>query len=655
MTTNNLFHLAFYAGSLVLCITALIFTFAQQRTDKLQNKLYIVTVSLVALNAVCQIISEMGQPFKTTSDAYYLSTQICDYLYFALHTAVCPVFCLYVASVCGGRDDMPIVKNLLYSSPFVLTELLVLTNPLTGLIYTYDSSRTFVREKLEVLIYVAAAFYFALSVFMLLFTWNALTAKRKVALIYFFLLVIAGVVIQLIYMNVRTELFAEALALLGAMTAIESEDDRMDSDSGIYNRKALQMDISSYLVNRRHLNIICLKVTNADIAERAKGADNSDTLSVCIADFLKTLCPRYYIYRTNPGTFMITVMDPNDAASAALAIEIVDRFDKPWVIGETELMLSCVVLTADVPGKISSASDALYMADSPVPNGLDKKILSGKDLDFLMRRAAVESAVNRGLEEGNFEVYYQPTFSLADLKLHGAEALIRLHDGVLGNLFPDEFIPIAEQIGMIDAIDDFVIREVCSFIKSGIPKKYGIESININLSVIECMQLDFIKHINLITEEYDIDKSSINFEITESIAANDYDTLSNVVAALKADGFRFSMDDYGTGYSNIRSIFMLDFDVVKIDKSILWSAEESELGKIILENSVRMIKQMRREILVEGVETKQQLEMLNKLSVDYLQGYFFSKPIPKSEFIELISKQADKENQPGVKEQAAAT
>ena len=631
------FHIALYAAALLISATSFIFTVIQQRTDKLQNKLYILLVTIVALNAGTQIVNEFAKPFVLEDQAYFTTVKICEYLYFLLHTALCPAFCLYVLSVCGGRAAITVKKNLLYSSLFLITEFMVIINPLTRWVYHFDDNRRFVRGWAENLIYVAAAVYFVFSIFMLLFTWNALTMKRKLALIYFFLLVVAGVVVQFININIKSELFAEALALLGVMTAIESEDDRIDIDTGLYNRKALQTDLSSFIINNRAFCIICLKVTNSELVERATGSDNTDRLPMAVAAYLRTLVPRYCVYNTSPGTFIVTVMDSSEEKALAMSFTIIKRFDEPWVFGDTELMLNAVIMEAKVPDRIKSASDAFYMADCPVPSNNDKKILSGSDLDFLMRRAAVESAVNRGLDEKNFEVYYQPTFNLSDRKLHGAEALIRLHDSIIGNIYPDEFIPIAEQIGMIDAIDDFVLREVCEFIKSGIPMKYGIECINVNLSVIECMQPGFVKHINKVTDEYHIEKKHINFEITESVAASDYELLSKVVSALKADGFHFSMDDYGTGYSNMRAIFLLDFDVVKIDKSILWSAEESELGKIILENSVRMIKQMKREILVEGVETQHQIDLLTDLSVDYLQGYFFSKPIPKSDFIKLIS------------------
>jgi EAL domain-containing protein (putative c-di-GMP-specific phosphodiesterase class I) len=178
---------------------------------------------------------------------------------------------------------------------------------------------------------------------------------------------------------------------------------------------------------------------------------------------------------------------------------------------------------------------------------------------------------------------------------------------------------------------------VCKFLSTGFLYRYGMDCINVNLSVMHCMQPDFLDHIHQTVEEFAVDKNSVNFEITESVAANDYSILSNVVSELKGSGFMFSMDDFGTGYSNMSSMFSLDFDIVKIDKSILWGAFESDHGRIILENSVAMIRRMGQQILVEGVETAEQLDLLQKLRVDYLQGYYFSKPLPQDDFVAFIS------------------
>ena len=629
-------------AAVVICISCLLFTYVQQRTDKLQNKVYIVIVGTVALNALTLIVAELAEPLKNTSAFCRLLMQTMVFLYFILHAALCPMFFMYVSIVCGSSISKRKILNL-YAFPFILCELIFVLNPFLHWAYYFDDNYNFTRSWGEASIYITGLLYLVLALAMLMYSWKALTQKRKIALLYFFCVVMIGVAIQLFFINIKCELFAEALALFGVMLSIESEDELIDAETGLYNRKALQNDINTYIINKRQLYIIGIRITNADIVRKAAGSENTDVISVLVSDYLKTILPRYYLYKANSGAFMLALTDCDLDRAEKTAEKMKARFEQPWIYGGGEVLLNAIFLVAEVPERITSAADALYMIDSPLPSNNDKKILVGSDLDYLLRREAVENAVTRGLKNGLFEVYYQPTYHRIGQKLHGAEALVRLHDKVIGNVYPDEFIPIAEQMGMIDRIDDFVLHEVCAFLKSGIPQKHGMDCINVNLSVIQCMRPGFVSHINTIAEQYEIDKNLINFEITESVAASDYQLLSNVVTALKEDGFRFSMDDYGTGYSNMEAIFSLDFDVVKIDKSILWSAEDTELGRIILENSIRMIRQMKREILVEGVETEKQIQLLDDLSVDYLQGYFFSKPIPKAEFIQLLE-HIDKED-----------
>jgi EAL domain-containing protein (putative c-di-GMP-specific phosphodiesterase class I) len=366
------------------------------------------------------------------------------------------------------------------------------------------------------------------------------------------------------------------------------------------------------------------------------GNEETNVVSDIISGYLLTFVKRDQIYSPDMDTFVISLFEKDVENVGKYAKKMAERFDEPWEYRDFSIQLNVAVLTANIPENINSISEMFYMIDSPVPRDVDKNVISGDDLNYIMRRQSIEDALSRGFAENTYEVYYQPTYHING-KLHGAEALIRMHDKTLGNIYPDEFIPIAEQSGLIDDIDDFVLEEVCKFIQSGIPAKYGIDNINVNLSVLQCMRPKFVDHINEIVEKYGIDKGFINFEITESIAANDYGTLSNVILMLKDGGFLFSMDDYGTGYSNVSAIFSLNLDVVKIDKSLLWGAEKSEMGMIILENTIRMIRQMKKKILVEGVETADQIELLKKLEVDYLQGFYFSKPIPKADFVELIS------------------
>ena len=226
-----------------------------------------------------------------------------------------------------------------------------------------------------------------------------------------------------------------------------------------------------------------------------------------------------------------------------------------------------------IPDRAASLEDVRYIAECPIPEQMQERIIADDSLDWIIRRAAVENAVAKGLGNGSFEVYYQPTYTI-DRRLHGAEALIRMHDAKMGTIYPDEFIPIAEQLGLIDELDEFVLREVCRFLLTGIPQKYGMDCINVNLSVLECMKEGFAEHISGIVEDAGVHKKLINFEITESVVSRNYKHLSDVIDRLKQEGFLFSIDDYGTGYSNMTTLFSLGADIIKIDKSLLWNAEK---------------------------------------------------------------------------------
>ena len=637
MTYTNLFHMAFYCAALLVCLTSIAFTLFQKRTDLSHNKIFLLMNYIVLINGVTCFLLESIAPLIHLNHVFYLLRYALELFYFIVHCALAPTLFYYVMNVTRTSLERPKYLKFLCLFPFVLTELFVVLNPFTHYVYWYDDNLVFHRNWGETFIYILAVIYTVIAFAILMLSWNALRRRNRYAMIYFFALTLFGLIVQFINIDIKSELFCEALALVGLMITIENEDDRIDSETNVYNKNALKSDIKHLLVKKHYMNLLCLKITNIDIISKITGVSNSDEIMMEVTNYLKTLVPRQLLYHTDENTMVLLQKhDPyekNNLDIIDFAENIYNRFQDDWVIHGVSIRLTPVIMIADIPTQIHSLENLIYMIDSPVPKDFENTILLQEDLDFFIRRAAVESAISNGLKNGNFEVYYQPTHCLNGLKLHGAEALIRLHDNIIGDVYPDEFIPIAEQAGFIDDIDDFVLNQVCAFIKTGEPMKLGMDCINVNLSVLQCMGNGFVTKILGIVDKYDIPKDFINFEITESVSASDYELLADVIRELKSNGFLFSMDDYGTGYSNMHTLFSLDFDIVKIDKSILWDAENSEIGQIILENCVHMIRQMKRKILVEGVETQSQIDKLKELEVDYLQGYYFSKPITKKALI----------------------
>ncbi|MBR4224867.1 MAG: EAL domain-containing protein [Oscillospiraceae bacterium] len=556
-------------------------------------------------------------------------------LFFMMHDLVGILFFIYVQSVCNFYTSKSKIHNVINIAFAVFLEFPVITNPFTHLLFYYDDDLTYRRGKLMNIVVIVILLYFGAAMIVLLRSWSALTYKKRIALVYFFLVIMAGVLIQFLFINIKVEILAETIGVLGMMMAVEDEDEWIDSDLECYNRKAFRNDLFGYRVYSDNILILGVHITNSENIIRIVGTGNADTVFTHVSRFLHTLVNKDRVYNINTSTFALVVPDPAPEYVEEVLSKLRIRFDIPFDVAGRKMLYNATITYSYMTERLANVNDACYMLDNPPPHEGDKFVYKDEDLDYLLRRKALEKAVTNGLSNGSFSVHYQPTYDING-NMHGAEALVRMHDPDLGDVFPDEFIPIAEQLGIVAEIDDFVLRTVCRFLNMSRPFGLKLNCINVNLSVVQCMEPGFTDHINSIVEDSGIDKSFINFEITESVAASDYKLLGRVITALKAFGYRFSMDDYGTGYSNLNAVMSLDLDVIKIDKSILWAAEKSELGYIILENNIRMIRQMKRQILVEGVETASQVEMCRELKVDYLQGYYFSRPVPEMVFTQKL-------------------
>ena len=636
-----IYFTAFEIGAVLICLTCAVYLSLCRRFDKLQSKLFFVIVLDIAIAAASDVAAEFARSYASADPNVGLYVQIAAYIYFVSHTMLAPLFFLYVRVVCRETSGLTSLRANLIGVPFYVVELIALTNPITHWMYSYDSNLALVRGWGVYLTYAVGFLYLAFGLAQLFRRWRALTPERRRALMYFFFMVVFGVIVQMLVPGMRIELFAESLALLGLMMFVENEEDFIDFEMGVYNRHALEMELSMLEKSTRSYPVIALRVTNVESYAHVGGSTLSPHhISVEIAEYLKTVMPWYCIYRTSASRFVMLNSRKSFEEMRECADTIARRFDQGWKFRDINLDLHVVVALARIPEDLPTASDVFYLTDTPVPPQTDSGVLTGEDLGYLMRRAEVERAVQRGFDEGTYETYYQPIFD-KDGKVVSAEALMRLHDSVLGDVPPYEFIEVAERMGKVEEIGAVALRDVCMLLKTGVPQRFGVCRISVNLSVIQCMQNDFANQVVEQIEKSGVDPGLVTFEITESVAAGDYGFLERLMSGLREREHRFAMDDYGTGYSNMHALVALDFDVIKIDKSVLWDAEKNEMGMIILQNAVLMMRDIGCEVLVEGVETEEQVKILHALGVDFYQGFFYAKPMPRDEFLAFLENHAE--------------
>ncbi|HCR73438.1 MAG TPA: EAL domain-containing protein, partial [Ruminococcus sp.] len=247
----------------------------------------------------------------------------------------------------------------------------------------------------------------------------------------------------------------------------------------------------------------------------------------------------------------------------------------------------------------------------------------------------LDSIIDNAIANDKLSVYYQPIYSINEKRFNSAEALIRLNDDVYGFISPELFIPAAEKSGAIHKIGNFVLESVCSFIASDDFRKLGLDYIEVNLSVVQCMNNNLANDILSIIKKHGISSEQLNLEITETAAANFQNIISENLKTLSDAGISFSLDDFGTGYSNIRRVASLPLKIVKLDKTFV-NNENNPKMMIVLKNTIKMLKALNMKIVVEGIETKKCMETFAALECEYIQGYYYSKPLPKKHFIEFI-------------------
>ena len=287
------------------------------------------------------------------------------------------------------------------------------------------------------------------------------------------------------------------------------------------------------------------------------------------------------------------------------------------------------------------AVDRCNIAKRTVKNEHSNSIAfyDGKIREKTLREKDFENAMPTALEKHEFLCYIQPKYGTKSRKIEGGEALIRWKSSDFGFVFPDEFIPLAEKNGFVIELDFFILEEVCKAMRRWIDAGHTPVPISVNQSRAHMSHDDYIWRLREIVDKYSIPYEYIELEITETIFTDNAELLLKIVQKLHDIGFQLSIDDFGSGYSSLNMLKDIPADVVKIDREFFNGTVNSDKGRAVISTVVDLAKRLRMSVTSEGVETIDQVEFLDEINCDLIQGYYFAKPMPLRDFEELWFKE----------------
>jgi EAL domain-containing protein (putative c-di-GMP-specific phosphodiesterase class I) len=254
---------------------------------------------------------------------------------------------------------------------------------------------------------------------------------------------------------------------------------------------------------------------------------------------------------------------------------------------------------------------------------------------------------SRNLRDSRVLAYCQPVYNLKTGKYDTAEALMRLKLPDIGMVFPDQFIPLAEENGYIHVLTEIMLQKTCDVIKYLMREGYEVKRISVNVSVLEMRDESFTEDFGKIIKDTEIPDEKIAIEITESHSENDFMVMKNMINDLKDNGIKFYLDDFGTGYSNMERIMELPFDIIKFDRSLTIASGEQAKSRTMISHLANMFSDVGYAILYEGVEDDAEEKRCMGMRARYLQGYKYSRPIPIEQLTEFFIKEDEYQKSKG--------
>jgi diguanylate cyclase (GGDEF)-like protein len=422
-----------------------------------------------------------------------------------------------------------------------------------------------------------------------------------------------------------------------------------DSLTSLPNRPHF-MDLFAREISRaeRHDSMLAMLFIDLDGFSQVNdelGHSAGDELLVHAADRLRSCLRKAdVVARLGGDEFTVLVPDVKEPGDAAIVAQhLIDVLSQPFTVSGTETFVAASVGIAMFPEDGTSTEDLLRNADTAMYKAKEwgrgtHVFFKAEMTQAARRRAELDRELRHALDEEQFVLYYQPQLDLASGRITGAEALVRWIHPVRGLVTPGHFIPVAEDTGLIERLGDWVLRDACAqFVRwraEGLP----LDHVSVNVSPRQFHRRGFAETVATVLRSSGMPAERLQLEITESVLVDRTGAADATLAQLVRLGTRLSLDDFGTGYSSLSYLQHLPVSAIKLDRSFIIDIVESEDARAIARSVLAMVQALRKDVVAEGVEKREQLALLAQWGCDAMQGYFIAKPLPAQEFEQLVRK-----------------
>ena len=620
-----------YASMISNALVLLIFVISYVSMPRLRNRrdqIFLRLLLLLSVTALLSICSHYTDEASLELPAFILHLAYC-----ALLPNIAFNYLTFIACVLRIRPTDAPRWALAARAIVAITEVVTLSSVVTGAVVRFDPNAATLHGPLYFILNLCFIGEALISLWLIRKFSDRLNGYELFNAAGSQIALLAGSVLHIMFASHVIMSTATLLAAIMLYLPFENPNLYMAHRGNAFNVRALR-EVLEERIRRKSYRILAFGLRDyIDMRSIYGGAQMDEGVSM-IGQFLVMTYPEYQAFYLRSGRFLL--LGPESMDWERIRGEIAERFQAPWREDNAELDLSVTFVEIEPETGLDTVDKVLnylFLAFDRAGATVSEKgeLLDDKSIREMDRQVEVKRTLDRCLDNNEVEIFLQPLIDSRTRNLAGAEVLSRIRDETGRVISPAVFIPIAEQNGRINLMGEQVLEKTCQFVRDNDLEAIGLSWLNVNLSPIQCMKKDLSERFSTILKQYGVSTEIIHLEITEQTVM-DLSRLEEQIRVLQKIGFRFSLDDYGSGYSNLSRVKRYPFANIKLDMGIVWDYIKDK--DVLLPMIVQAFKQMEFSVTAEGIETAEMADAMSELGCDFLQGYYFSKPLPVDEFVQ---------------------
>lgn len=603
-----------------------------------QDEILLLLVVMNSLTAICELFKYGMTEYFGSGEVAVGTLTACSTGYFATHIMVLPLMCLYILSIAKSWRETSLRFKLSFALPILLADFMVLINLWNGCLFTISSDGVYHRGKWIALFYAIAGYYVVYLSGLIFLYRKYYSFSRKMIFGAVIVMCVASTLFQFLFPRQTLETTAVAVSSLILLFFIQNPGAQIDRVTGAYSKKIFYSVMSHNCLYKNRRELFAVYLDNLLKDDFNADYEKLDGVLQQMTGFFRDLHTKCNVYRIDKYIFVLEFPDLQEAKTEQILKEIRERFGKPWGYVECNLYLKANIGRISIPGELRTIDQLLGVLDCMALEEYTEETLRVQkyNLEELEREKKISDVLAQSMENSEFDLRYTPICRLKDRSIVGAEVTIRFYEDSLGYVYDDEILEFAEKAGHVANLGQMIFEYTCRTIGEERLEEQGIKFICIQILPALCMLQGLSDKLIDTMEKYHVNPSSICLQISEAAIANATGTFRENMEYLADKGVKFCLTGYGSGYTNISSIYDLPFSIIKFSKSFTQSALVNEKARITFECLLALSRELKLETRVPGIDDLDFFDMVSDMACDYAEGDYFFEQLDMAGFRHLM-------------------